>query len=264
MALVGLNLLMCHTCGTQFDVSADEPLAGCRICDVSYSRSLHLICISLPSLTIEQDPRQYVPPTGQRWTSLRKERDLTGTDAHQNHIEPLTTIINSNSRLVKSLVGSLAVPSITKPVPDTYTMYTVPKLGIGERVILIPTPHGTIMWDLLAYLDEATIKALKAPPFKGIKAIIVSHPHYYTNHLDWAEELDCPVYIAAEDEEWINRKDVHGRRRLITGRTEQIVPGVTAIKVGGHFPGSLVLHWDNKLFIADSMVTLPVSIPLVF
>lgn len=151
---------------------------------------------------------------------------------------------------------------MTAPVPDVYTMYTYPKFGIGERVILILTPHGTIMWDLLAYLDEATIKALKAPPFNGIKAIVISHPHYYTNHLDWAEELECPVYIAAEDEEWVNRKDAHGRRRLIAGRTESIVFGVTAIKVGGHFPGSLVLHWANKLFIADSIVTLPVSIAL--
>ncbi|KAK4996684.1 hypothetical protein LTR28_000104 [Elasticomyces elasticus] len=26
---------------------------------------------------------------------------------------------------------------------------------------------------------------------------------------------------------------------------------------GGHFPGSLVLHWDEKLFIADTFVTVP-------
>jgi len=32
---------------------------------------------------------------------------------------------------------------------------------------------------------------------------------------------------------------------------------VTAIKTGGHFPGSLVLHWDDKLFVADTLVTMP-------
>jgi glyoxylase-like metal-dependent hydrolase (beta-lactamase superfamily II) len=37
------------------------------------------------------------------------------------------------------------------------------------------------------------------------------------------------------------------------------VPGVTAIKVGGHFEGSMVLHWDNHLFIADTFVNVPVS-----
>lgn len=37
-----------------------------------------------------------------------------------------------------------------------------------------------------------------------------------------------------------------------------ILPGVTAIKTGGHFPGSLVLHWEKKLFLADTIVTVPV------
>ena len=53
------------------------------------------------------------------------------------------------------------------------------------------------------------------------------------------------------------------------GATE-IVPGVTAITTGGHFPGSLVLHTDascepewvdgerkGRLFIADTLVTVP-------
>jgi len=37
------------------------------------------------------------------------------------------------------------------------------------------------------------------------------------------------------------------------------VPGVTAIKVGGHFEGSMVLHWDGHLFVADTFVNVPVS-----
>lgn len=140
-------------------------------------------------------------------------------------------------------------------------MYTLPKLGIGERTILIPTPDGTVMWDALAYMDDETIKALRSPPFNGLKAIVISHPHYYTNHLDWAEEFNCPVYIAAEDEAWVSRADTKGRRKLIKGATEEIVPGLTAIKVGGHFPGSLVLHWKKMLLLADSLVTQPVSPP---
>jgi glyoxylase-like metal-dependent hydrolase (beta-lactamase superfamily II) len=42
------------------------------------------------------------------------------------------------------------------------------------------------------------------------------------------------------------------------------VPGVTAIKVGGHFEGSMVLHWDGHLFIADTFVNVPVSFHLSF
>jgi hypothetical protein len=145
-------------------------------------------------------------------------------------------------------------------VADVYTMYTIPKFGIGERAILIPTSHGTVMWDLLAYLDDETIRRLKAPPFNGLRAIVISHPHYYTNHLDWADEFDCPVYISAEDEQWVSRKDTNNRRRLIKGSTQEIAPGITAIKVGGHFPGSLVLHWKKSLFLADSLVTQPVCL----
>jgi glyoxylase-like metal-dependent hydrolase (beta-lactamase superfamily II) len=52
-----------------------------------------------------------------------------------------------------------------------------------------------------------------------------------------------------------------GRLKLINGTTESILPGVTAVKTGGHFDGSLVLHWEKKLFIADTFVTVPVSFP---
>ena len=130
-------------------------------------------------------------------------------------------------------------------------------MGIGERAILLVTPQGNVLWDLVAYLDDDTFSLIKS--YGDLKAIVISHPHYYTTHLEWAEAFDCPVYIAAEDEEWVSRKDVRGRRRLIWGGIEDILPGVTGIKVGGHFPGSLVLHWGKRLFLADSVVTQPVS-----
>lgn len=105
----------------------------------------------------------------------------------------------------------------------------------------------------------------------GLRGIVISHPHYYTTHLDWARTFDCPVWFSQEDaEEWVSRGDGEGRRRLILkGRGEEDVLGggeegkageevVKAIKVGGHFPGSLVLLWEKKLFVADSLVTTPV------
>ncbi|KAL9067204.1 MAG: hypothetical protein Q9157_006880 [Trypethelium eluteriae] len=72
--------------------------------------------------------------------------------------------------------------------------------------------------------------------------------------------FDCPVFIAVEDKQWCCRADKDGRRRLITTDVEKIHDGVTAVKLGGHFPGSLVLHWEKKLFIADTFVTVPVSL----
>ena len=35
------------------------------------------------------------------------------------------------------------------------------------------------------------------------------------------------------------------------------MPGVLAVKLGGHFPGSLVLLWNKMLFVADTLVTTP-------
>ncbi|KAK5112488.1 hypothetical protein LTR62_004245 [Meristemomyces frigidus] len=202
------NLLICVACGTQFDVPAKEPLKACRICD---------------------DPRQYIPPGGQTWTSLgamrgkyqNKFRQLGDTD-HEDHM---------------------------------WNIFTEPKMSIGQRCILVQTEHGNVLWDCITYLDEETVEFINGKG--GLKAIVISHPHYYSTHLDWANTFDCPVYVALNDEKWLSRKDGEGRRRLLASRSEQILPGVTAIKTGGHFSGSLVLLWKKKLMIADTFVTTP-------
>ncbi|KAK3720846.1 hypothetical protein LTR37_003509 [Vermiconidia calcicola] len=203
------DLLVCNTCGTQFDVPADKPLKSCRICD---------------------DPRQFVPPSGQTWTSLAQMREQYKNNFHQ-----------------------------AKNEERMWSIVTEPKFGIGQRCVLLQTPEGNVLWDCITYLDSETVETIKAKG--GLKAIVISHPHYYTTHLDWAEAFDCPVYIAAEDEEWVCRPDPDGRRRLLSGNFEDIIPGVCAAKPGGHFPGSLVLSWDKKLFIADTFVTVPVRPP---
>lgn len=78
----------------------------------------------------------------------------------------------------------------------------------------------------------------------------------------WAKVFNCPVYLATEDKFWLCREATAGERTFITGGSQEIVPGVTAVKVGGHFPGSMVLHWENMLFIADSLVTVPACCPV--
>lgn len=93
---------------------------------------------------------------------------------------------------------------------------------------------------------------------------MISHPHFYATYASWAEKFNCPVVVSRDDEEWLCRRppgDV--RVEFIdgpVGAAKEIVPGVTAVKLGGHFPGSLVLHWERQLFIADTFVTVPVSI----
>jgi hypothetical protein len=98
--------------------------------------------------------------------------------------------------------------------------------------------------------------------FHPSQPIQISHPHFYNTHLEWAEAFSCPVYLSAEDSEWLCRPKARKEnlRTLITTPTLSILPGVTAVKVGGHFPGSLVLHWDGKLLLADSIMTVPSGI----
>lgn len=149
---------------------------------------------------------------------------------------------------------------ITDPVDSrVWSIWTTPKFAIGQRCFLLQTEAGNVLWDMISLLDGQTTDFINSKG--GITAIVISHPHYYTTYADWAQAFDCPVYISADDQEWVCQKPPTPQTlQLIdgpAGTSEQVLPGVTAIKPGGHFPGSLVLHWEKKLFIADTIVTVP-------
>ena len=138
-----------------------------------------------------------------------------------------------------------------------WSIATSPKFGIGQRCVFLQTDAGNVLWDCITYLDDETVEWIKGKG--GLEAIVISHPHYYTTHLDWARAFGCPVYLAEEDKGWICQEDGEGWRKFASATYEDVLPGVTVAKPGGHFPGSLVLCWDRKLFIADTLVTVPVS-----
>ncbi|KAI1499046.1 beta-lactamase-like protein [Biscogniauxia marginata] len=178
------------------------------------------------------DPRQFTPPDGQSFTTLD---ELRAAD-HRNTWTPFP--------------GEAA---------DTFTsIVTQPKLGIGQRAILIRTPRGNVLWDCVTFLDDATIAKIKG--MGGLRAIVISHPHYYSTHLEWARAFDCPVYLAAEDKQWLAQTSP---RQIFVTETELDLQidgassGVTVLKLGGHFPGSLVTLYDGRLLIADTLVTTP-------
>jgi glyoxylase-like metal-dependent hydrolase (beta-lactamase superfamily II) len=135
------------------------------------------------------------------------------------------------------------------------------QLGIGQRAILLQTSNGNILWDCVAFLNPATIDFIKGKG--GLKAIVISHPHFYTTHLEWAGVFECPVYVCGDDKTWLNRKDKIGVRKMAKGVTEigEIGGEAKMIQCGGHFEGSSVLWWDKKLFIADTFMSVPVSAP---
>ncbi|CAJ2499679.1 Uu.00g025320.m01.CDS01 [Anthostomella pinea] len=178
------------------------------------------------------DPRQFTPPGGQAFTTLDELRA-----SHENTWTP----IPCDDRLM--------------------SIVTEPKVAIGQRAILIRTPKGNVLWDCITLLDEATIEEIQG--MGGLKAIVISHPHYYTTHVEWARAFACPVYLAAEDRQWLTQSSSHQVFITETELDLQIdgtSSGVKVLKLGGHFPGSLVTLYDGRLLIADTLVTTPAGL----
>jgi hypothetical protein len=154
------------------------------------------------------EARQYIGPNGQQWTTLATMQ----ADYH----------------------------NIIKPVaPDLTGIGTHPSFAIGQRALLVRTPAGNVLWDCISLLDDPTIAAIKA--LGGIAAIAISHPHFYSSVVEWSRAFDAPVYLHADDRQWVMRPDPS--IVFWSGETQPLVEGVTAIRCGGHFAGSAVLHW---------------------
>src|SRR3954466_15342491 len=125
---------ICTACGTQYPPSEAAPDA-CPVC---------------------VDERQFVPASGQSWTTLEGLR---------------RTHSNKFRRLASGLT----------------TMETTPAFAIGQRAILAQTPNGNVLWDCIALVDDATVDLVQG--LGGVEAIAISHPHYYTTMAEWNRAL---------------------------------------------------------------------------
>jgi hypothetical protein len=179
---------ICTACGTQYP-PGDKPPARCAICE---------------------DERQYVPPSGQGWTTLEslRTRHFNAWRRHE---------------------------------PGVFGIGTQPTFAIGQRALLVCTPHGNVLWDCISLLDDATVDLIQA--LGGIRAIGISHPHFYTTMVEWSRTFDVPVHVHAADRDWVMRADP--AVKLWEGETSPLLPGLTMIRGGGHFPGGAMLHWDG-------------------
>ena len=99
---------ICTTCGTQYPEADNRP-AECTIC---------------------QEPRQYVNPLGQAWTTLPAMR-RTHFNGFRQH-EP----------------GLLGIG-------------TMPGFAIGQRALLLRTAAGNILWDCISFIDDATVEIVR-------------------------------------------------------------------------------------------------------
>lgn len=192
---------------------------------------------------------------------------------------------------------NVMVPHASDPNPANPTLLAIqtePKFAIGQRAFIIRTPAGNIMWDCLTFLDAPTVSTIQK--MGGLAGIVISHPHFYATHLLWASVFNCPVYLASDEQEFLSQPDGEMVTQPSTQEQDPDMPtlpgalpeielgparvfingpvgvaraitasdgrptGVTAYKVGGHFPGSLVLSWDGKLFTADTLMPTPAGI----
>ncbi|WP_347156661.1 MBL fold metallo-hydrolase [Pontibacter chitinilyticus] len=167
------------------------------------------------------DERQYVGDNGQVWTSyqaLAKGRSI--------RFEELT--------------------------PMLFVLQPVPSLAIGQRAHLIHSEAGNILWDCIPFLDEPAVAYIRS--LGGLKAIAISHPHYYSMMVDWATAFDCPVYLHEADREWVMHPS--DRIQFWRGDRKPLWDDMALVHVGGHFAGGTILYhpqFQNKgaLFTGD-------------
>jgi hypothetical protein len=157
-----------------------------------------------------EDERQYIGWEGQKWTTMAE----LGMRLH-NQLKP--------------------------EEPGLTGIGSEPAFAIGQRALLVQSPEGNVLWDCITYLDEATLQAVKA--LGGISAIAISHPHYYSSMIEWSRAFDAPIYLHADDRQWVMRMDpaVH----FWQGETCSLPGHLTLVRCGGHFAGGTVLHWPG-------------------
>lgn len=160
------------------------------------------------SCAICSDERQYVGPDGQRWTTLDELRG--GHRAEIRDEDPGVTGIGCT-----------------------------PGFAIGQRALLLQTPAGNVLWDCIALLDDVIAEAVRERG--GVAAIAISHPHFYTSMVEWSRAFDAPVHLHVADRAWVMRPDE--AIRFWDGDQHELLPGVTLLRLGGHFAGGTVLHW---------------------
>ena len=135
-----------------------------------------------------------------------------------------------------------------------------PAIAIGQRLLLVETDEGNVIWDMIPLVDDAAVEAVTA---RGpVRAIAISHPHYYSGMVEWsARSVDSrqssPILLHEADPEWIMRPDP--AIELWSGDERELVGGLTLLRLGGHFAGGTVLHdpATSTLLAGDIVMVIP-------
>ena len=155
-----------------------------------------------------------------------------------------------------------------------------PGVGVGQRGLVVQTAEGNLLWDPAPFVDDAAIEAVRAAG--GLRAVSASHPHMYGAAVEWSHAFDAELLLVDVDAAWLMRPDP--AVRTWSGELE-VLPGLTLVQCGGHFPGSSVAHWaagaegrgailagdtimvtpgeDRVSFVYSAPVRLPLAEPAV-
>jgi hypothetical protein len=192
-------------------VTDPAPFWICATCGVEHAQRPRVCAICA-------DERQWVPADGQRWTTL-DELAAEGAGISFTELEP-------------GLWGLGVEPAV---------------VGIGQQSKLLVTPSGALLWDPLAYVDDAAVARVRELAGDGgVVAVAASHPHMFGVQLEWSRRLgasagaDVPVLVSRADLDWVARP---GDALQAWEGERAVLPGVTMTQPGGHFPGSAVVHW---------------------
>ena len=170
------------------------------------------------------DERQYVGPDGQQWTTLEE-------------------LARGHRCEVRDDAGYLGVG-------------VEPAIAIGQRMLLAETAEGNVLWDMIPLVDDGAVEAVRA---RGkVRAIAISHPHYYSGMVEWSEALGgVPILLHEADREWIMRPDP--AIELWSGDVKELFGGLTLLRLGGHFAGGTVLHDRERrtLLSGDILQVIP-------
>ncbi len=185
-----------------------KPEAPCQIC-VTCGVQFAAAAAAPQVCPVCEDERQYVRWSGQEWTTLDELRR-----AHHNEVR-----------------DDLGLTGIG----------TEPSFAIGQRALLVRSPGGNVLWDCITLIDEATMSAVQS--LGGIRAIAISHPHYYSSMVEWSRAFEAPIHLHSADRRWVMRPDE--RIEFWDGESKGLWDAMTLIRAGGHFEGGTVLHWPG-------------------
>jgi hypothetical protein len=115
-----------------------------------------------------------------------------------------------------------------------------PSFAIGQRALLVRDAGGCVLWDCVPLATDAAVAHVRS--LGGLKAIAVSHPHFYGAAADWSDAFGgVPVHLHGDDRQWITRP--HPAIVSWQGESHQLSEDIRLVRAGGHFAGATVMHW---------------------